>query len=169
MLSIVISTLCTKTTTTTTTTTITTVLRTLYRSTCVPAPPVKNWRISLVQSITDPHVLADGTQRIRIRQKTLELSPHCFCAFCTRDNRRTLREKVLPQTGQAYGRWPVCRRECRSRFDRDVNVFNQQSINRLSYITLPLLATTCPTLSVPSQPSSNVLRKLTFIPTYPTY
>ena len=40
------------------------------------APPVKNWRILLVQSFTARmvHTLADGNQRIQFREKTLELS-----------------------------------------------------------------------------------------------
>jgi len=46
--------------------TTTTILRSLYRSTC-------NWRILLKQFYC-PHAPADNNQRIRIREKMLELS-----------------------------------------------------------------------------------------------
>jgi len=39
-----------------------------------PAPPVKNWRIFVGAKFYWPHALADGNQRIWIREKTLEFS-----------------------------------------------------------------------------------------------
>jgi len=36
-----------------------------------PAPPVKNWRILVGAKFYCPHALADGNQRIRIREITL--------------------------------------------------------------------------------------------------
>ena len=47
------------------------------------APPLKNWRILLVQFYCS-HALADGNQHIQIREKTLEFStatvtmPYCL-------------------------------------------------------------------------------------------
>jgi len=37
-----------------------------------PAPPVKIWRIFLTAKFYCPHALANDSQRIQIREKTLE-------------------------------------------------------------------------------------------------
>jgi len=42
---------------------------------CYPAAPAKNWRISLIGAkFYCPHALADGNERIWIREKMLEFS-----------------------------------------------------------------------------------------------
>ena len=59
------------------------------RNTGQLAPPVKNWRIFFGAKFYCLHALADGSLRIRIREKTLEfssavlstLSPYWTCTF----------------------------------------------------------------------------------------
>jgi len=52
------------------------------RNTGQLAPPVKNWRIFFGAKFYCLHALADGSQRIRIKEKTLESSPQQCYLHC---------------------------------------------------------------------------------------
>jgi len=90
-----------------------------------PAPPVKNWRILLVQSFDCPHALADSNQRrSKYKQSITHTHTHtCLTALCPGRPGRAGTRKVNPiwillkqQTVSGSGiSWAICKSAPRSR------------------------------------------------------